>query len=788
MTIIYVAALWCLGIWVAVSSGGASTLWGAGIVASTLFAFLSRGRRQLFVAAVCVVSFCAGALRASTTSSAINVDHFVFYGNDPEVTLSGTIIEPPRVYETSMLLTVQVEAVHGAGQEAREAQGRVLLHAPRFPPLGYGDRLRFTGRPERVQNWGDFDYREFMARQGVHYELRGAQISVLQEGQGHRLYQALYGLRGHAQGVIAHLLPSPESALLSGILLGDDSGMPRDLRADFRTTGMSHIIAISGFNIAILAGALLRGGRRLLGLRASGWVALAGILIYTLFVGAGPSVVRAAIMGGLYIFSNRVLGRPTFAPAGLFVAALLMSLLNPFVLWEIGFQLSFAATLGLMLFVEPAGAFVQARLARRLPGEAADRLMPLLSDVVIVTVAAQLMTLPLLAYHFGEVSPVSLLANLLILPAQPGVMLWGGAAALLGLLSPALAQPIAWVAWLFLSYSTHLVALLARLPYAVVAVRPGFWTVALCYALLGAAAWLAYQPRERRASLWGQARGRALRSAPALMGLSLGLALLWSRSQPDGHLHVVFLDVGQGDAIFIQTPGGRQMLVDGGQFPAALNAHLGRQMPFWDRSLDMVVATHPDDDHVAGLPELFDRYRVDLLLTNGAAPGASRAYEQLLRQAAGGGALIRTPAVGERLEMADGVTLTFLHPAATPLPADNDNSVALHLAYGQFSLLLTGDGELEAERAMMASGLPLRALVFKAGHHGSRTSSNRFFLEAVQPQIVVISAGADNHFDHPHEELLERAAEVGATVLRTDELGTIEMVTDGERMWWTAER
>lgn len=788
MTIIYLAIVWCVGIWIAVRTGGANSLWVTAMLAATVVALLSRNRRFVATTALCLVIFCAGGYRARLASTHINVDQIAYYGNDAEVTLTGLVDDPPRVRDTRLDVTMAVELLHGAGRAAQPMQGRILLHAPRYPELQYGQRLRVTGTLEEVRNWSDFDYREYLARQGIHRLLRDAQIIRLETSAGNPVRQAIYEVRARAQAVVAALIPAPQDALLSGILLGDDSRMSPSMRDDFRTTGMSHIIAISGFNIAILAGAMLRGGRLLLGWRASAWVALAGVALYTVFVGADAAVVRAAIMGSLYIISNRILGRPTFAPAGLFVAAWLMSLANPFVLWDAGFQLSFAATLGLMLFVEPVSERIQPWLAHHLPGERVSRLMPLFTDTVIVTFAAQLMSAPLLAYHFGQISLASLPANLLVLPVQPGVMFWGALATLAGLVSPLLGQPLAWVAWLFLSYTTTLVEALAQLPFAVVDLQPGTGSVLAFYALLVTITWLARQPQDKRQSLLAQARGRAAQGVPVLLALSLVLTLAWSRTQPDGNLHIAFLDVGQGDAIFIQTPSGRQVLVDGGRFPSVLRASLGRQMPFWDRTLDLVVATHPDDDHVAGLPEVFNRHDVDLLLTNGAQEGASRAYDALLQEAGEDGAEVQTALVGQRLALDDDVHLTVLHPGATPLASDNENSVSLHLTYGAFSLLLTGDAELEAERAMAASGLPLRALVFKAGHHGSRGSSNAFFLDQVQPQIVVISAGANNDYGHPHQEVLERAAAIGANILRTDELGTIEVVTDGERMWWEAER
>ena len=265
------------------------------------------------------------------------------------------------------------------------------------------------------------------------------------------------------------------------------------------------------------------------------------------------------------------------------------------------------------------------------------------------------------------------------------------------------------------------------------------------------------------------------------------LVFNWNRSQPDGLLHVAFLDVGQGDAIFIQTPTGRQILVDGGFYPSILNDQLGRQMPFWDRSLDILVATHPDADHVAGLVEVFDRYTIDQLITDGGEPGISSTYDALLLAAEASDTVIHAAQAGEIIEIGDGIRLEVVHPSAYFDTEDrNDNSVSFRLLYGDFSLLLTGDAEEAAEQAMLAQGYPLHSLVFKAGHHGSRTSSSMPFLEAVRPQIIIVSAGVDNRFGHPHPEVLERAQAIGAAVLRTDELGTIEVMTDGQTMWWQA--
>jgi competence protein ComEC len=211
-------------------------------------------------------------------------------------------------------------------------------------------------------------------------------------------------------------------------------------------------------------------------------------------------------------------------------------------------------------------------------------------------------------------------------------------------------------------------------------------------------------------------------------------------------------------------------------------------MPFWDRTLDLTIATHADEDHVGGLTAVFERYQVERLLTNGLTDDSATAYNLVLEAAGAAGTEVHPAVAGEVFDLGDGVRLEVLHPGSDPLNSDNrnDHSVSVRLVYGHFTLLLTGDAEVEGEQAILQRDLPMEALVFKAGHHGANNASNDFFLAAVQPQYIVVSAGAGNRFGHPAEEMLQRASAIGATVLRTDERGTIEVRTDGRQMWWQA--
>jgi competence protein ComEC len=612
---------------------------------------------------------------------------------------------------------------------------------------------------------------------------------VVDENAGNPLYHAIFTFKSQAQATIAQLIPEPQAALLTGILLGNDNGLPPDLNEAFRITGMTHIIAISGFNVALLVAILVRLAEPFLSRRGAVIFALVGISLYTVLVGADASVVRAALMGSIYLIANRWLGRPNFAFASLFLAGMVMTVIRPFTLWDVGFQLSFAATLSLMLYADPMTQWVRRGLQRWLTRNWVEKVMGVLSEAVILTIAAQILTLPLMIGYFGQLSLISLLANALILPVQPAVMIWGGLATLAGLVLPALGQLLGWVAWLFLGYTIWMVRLFAAVPGAAIPLTVSTGGVIATFAAIGGLTWLGKQPRERREKIFTAVRQNLTqRLALGASGVTAVLILSWGMTQPDQQLHIVFMNVGQGDATFIQTPSGRQILVDGGLYPSVLNDQLGRQMPFWDKEIDMLIATHPDADHVSGLVGVFERYRVNQLISNGQSFGESPIYDEVLTAAQNQNTEIRPVQAGEVIEIEDGVRLEVVHPGPKlNSESRNENSVSMRLVYDNFTFLFTGDAEQAAEEEMLLAERPLRALVFKAGHHGSTSSSSMPFLQAVQPQIIVVSAGVDNRFGHPAPEMLARAEAVGAVVLRTDELGTISVTTNGNSMAWQAE-
>ena len=794
MLVVYLGIAWFLGLWL----GSVGTLdWRiwllfalAGVVTAIILRRYQTGRyRTIRWGAACVGVLALAALRYGTAVPTIDETHIAFYNGTRNVTVTGLVVDEPDVRDRFVNLRVEVDSIQVSGGAQLPMQGVVQVQTYRFPVIEYGSRLRITGILETPPEGETFSYRTYLARQGIHSLMSLPNITTLAENEGSPLYETIFAFKSRAQATIAQLIPEPQAALLTGILLGNDNGLPPTLDDAFRLTGMTHIIAISGFNIAILVAILVRLAEPFLSRRGAVVFALVGISLYTLLVGADASVVRAALMGSIYLVTNRWLGRPNFAYASLFLAGFVMTAIRPFTLWDVGFQLSFAATLSLMLYADPLTQWVRRGLQRWLTREWVEKVMGILSEAVILTIAAQILTLPLMIGYFGQLSLISLLANALILPVQPAVMIWGGLATLTGLVLPVVGQLFAWVAWLFLGYTIWMVRLFAAVPGAAIPLTVSTTGVLAIYGVLAGLTWLSWQPVEKRQRLFTAIRQNLTqRLAVGASGVTAVLVLSWGMTQPDGQLHIVFMNVGQGDATFIQTPSGRQILVDGGLYPSVLNDQLGQQMPFWDKEIDLLVATHPDADHVSGLVGVFDRYRVNQLISNGQGFGESPIYDEVLTAAQSQNTEIRPVQAGEVIEIGDGVRLEVVHPGPVlNSESRNENSVSMRVIYGDFAFLFTGDAEQAAEAEMLAAQRPLRALVFKAGHHGSSSSSSTPFLQAVQPQIIVVSAGVDNRFGHPTPEMLARAEAIGAVVLRTDKLGSIALTTNGTTMWWQAE-
>ncbi|MCB0078343.1 MAG: DNA internalization-related competence protein ComEC/Rec2 [Anaerolineales bacterium] len=748
-------------------------------------------RTPLYVGLLAVALLLGGA-RGAAHRPQIDERALSFYNESGDVALRATIVRYPErrgAYTRYELTAHALQTDDGPWQPVR---GRFLVNLSPYPAYQYGDALDLYGELVTPPVLDDFDYRAFLAHKGIFALLRNGHAERVAESRGAPLYEALFAIRRRAETTLQRLLPEPHAALMAGILLGIESGIPDPVMEAFNTTGTTHVLVISGSNFAILAALFLLAGQRLLGEKRGALLALLAIALYAMLVGGDPPVVRAALMGGFATLAL-LLRRQGVALNTLALAVILMSGVNSGQLYDVGFQLSALATLGLILFVPPLTERTDRLLARVGLGDAArGKALGILSDALLITVAAQIITTPLIVGTFGRFSIVSLLSNLLIVPVQGWLMISGALATVVGMIWLPLGRLLAWLPYAGIGWTLAVVRWSATLPYASIAFPTvPAWLIWLGYAL-GAAWWwrrsavapAAPTPRPAVESAFPPAR----RWLPWLALLVAALLPWWvARQLPDGKLHLYMLDIGQGDALLIVAPDGKQILIDGGPDPVPLLTALGDRLPPWDRTIELLVLSHADADHLGGFPELLSRYRAAEAITSG-QPHDTALYNAWAANLATQHVAPVVARPGQRWELGRGAALEIIGPEPPPFEGLNNNGVVMMLRYDDFCALLTGDIEAEAEARLLQRGAVGECELLKVGHHGSRTSTTEDFLAAVQPRIALISVGIDNKFGHPHPDVVERLTTAGVTLFRTDEQGTIHLWSDGQQLWVETER
>ncbi len=725
-------------------------------------------------AAVVLLGLALGALRLSAGQIEITPDHVAAYRNRGTVAIKGVVIAEPDRRTTDTRLRVRVESLTSTTMAPRDVRGRLLVYVPRYPEIHYGDRIAVTGTLERPPVYEDFSFEAFLAREGIFALLRSTDASVIASHQANPILDVLLQAKEYAHRTLLSLLPEPQGAFLAGILLGIEQGIPQALREAFEVTGTSHIVAISGFNLTMVAAMVSQLARKLLRRRGALLAALVGIWAYVLLVGAHASVSRAGVMSSLIALGQQE-QRRTHGPTSLAAAVVVLSLANPFVLWDSGFQLSVAATLGMMLYVPTLTTWSTALLSRLLNRKLAETIVRILGDILIVTIAVQILTLGITVSSFHALPLVAPLTNLLILPAQPFIMVFGGLAVGTSLVFGPLGQAFAWIAWLFLAYTTEIVELTAALPHASIPLAPvppaliwGYYVLLAVTTLLltnGGGSRLIPRLKAWLAAL--QALGRAARYLLAAGIAVVVLLAITLVTRPDGKLHVIFLDTGNGDAVYIQAPNGQQALIDGGADARQTLSELGRQMPFWDRSLDLVILTSPDDDRIGGLVPALERYEVAFV---GHSPEVREGstythWRALLEQRPPGtaGALQG----GDVWQLGPDVVLSVLWP-----PPGEQGPLVLGLDYGATRVLLMGDATTVVEAMLVEAYCPsLRSQVLQLPRQGVKTCCSVALLQAVAPEVAVVQG---NRLD-----AITQAKLRDTSLYRTAERGTVEIVSDG---------
>jgi competence protein ComEC len=667
-----------------------------------------------------------------------------FYNDQQELQITGVVCADPQQYERHTRLIVCVDRL--LAPITRNLDGKILV-IQRTGEWKYGDRVNIRGKVLTPDENEAFSYKDYLAQRGIHSMMVYPYVQWLESGQAGWVKTGLFALRQTAYQRIQTFFPQPEAGLLSGILLGIETDIPSDLKRAFQDTGTAHIVAISGFNMTILAGIFLKGFRKWLSIWWAALLAILAISLYTVLVGGAPAVVRAAVMSCLAM-SASLIGRGQSGIYTLSLTAAVMCLFNPLLLWEAGFQLSVTATLGLVLYADRLMNWFRVLAEKYLPETLVERVTGPVGDYFLFTLAAQLTTLPVVLYHFEQLSLTTLLANPLILPVQPLVMILGGIAVIVGLVIAPLGQLLSYLVWVPLLYTNQVVTGLAELSGGVLELgEVSIVTVVVLYLFIF------YFARKKKESGMPSLRKPVFISSVMVASVFL----VWNAVllKPDGKLHLWILDDPNQGVVLVQTPNGRRILVNAGESANHLSSELNRHIPTLDRSIDLAIVTRQNSKAYQAFPVILERFKVDHFLWGDAIP-SSKTAEEVQKELQFRKVEFGILETGEIVDCGDGVRLEKLLVA--------DDGLSLLLTYGDFRFIWQEEtmrsieGSQRMEGAVVLSRPGLKEPLEKS---------------TWQPMVLI-------QYEFVNGE------EPG--MISTKKEGTIEITTDGEQMWMLGEK
>jgi competence protein ComEC len=732
--------------------------------------FLVRKHRHIGISpALILIAFLTGILRYQVATHPFSYEALALYNDKGVVTVTGDIYGFPDRRDTFQLITVKVDRLSSlAGKPVGvPVLGRVIVRTGVDIPWSYGDSIQMTGRLVTPPDEADFSYRDYLSRRAIESSLYYPEIIMISRDGGSPLVRWIFEVRTKSLSILNKFYPMPESALLSGILLGVDSGIPEDIQKAFQATGTTHIIAISGFNFSVLAALVSNILFRLFGARKGAMGTTLVLAFYVILTGASPSVIRAAIMGGLGLFASLIGRRQTGINSLAFVAAV-MCMANPYLPWDVSFQLSFLSTLGLILFAEPMVGWLKVCISRLLPARYIEPVAEKIGEYCLFTMAALITTFPVMAFHFQSFSWSSLITNPLVLPAQPAVMILGGLSLLLGFLWAPLGKLISYLAWPFVAYTIKTIEWISNLTDnspATLSIGMGF--VLFYYLILI----LAFS-RQKLTIL------RRLFQPNLIIVIGLAItAYAWryALSLPDKNLHLYLLENGPSENVLIRSPGGEYLLFNAGSKSIVLANSLGQLLPPTNRHLDYVFLPVFDKTSIRALRHGFSGVTIDNLVWLG-EPSGSTSVRDLQNSID-----VTNISSSKELEWAEyhlapGIIINFYDLGfesggvfllvwdnfrlVLPIHIDNDSWLATPpistLTGGSSVILLAGNGDVDSNPPALVRRL--------------------------NPSLILINADVEN------PEAMTVFNLPGSFVLTTQNNGWVHLTTNGEQLWVEVSR
>ncbi|NQT24182.1 DNA internalization-related competence protein ComEC/Rec2 [candidate division KSB1 bacterium] len=724
-----------------------------------------------------------GAFYSNFRNQILPTNHISHFLNYSDLKITGFLIRDPIPKENRTGLQLQVTSVH-LMDSSYTSDGKILVQVrdQKLPNMKYGNIVELEGelvRPRERRNPGGFDYRAYLARQSIHailYVNQNDQLKIFVGQKGNPMLRSLiYPVRRRLLRNIDDLLPESTRPLLKTLLLGDRTELEDSMREAYARAGIVHILAVSGLHVGFIALIL----SFVLGLIRLPWkirtvCVIFGLFFYVLLTEGKPPVFRAALMASIYLF-GQILDRRNSPLNAIGAAGLVLLLINPAQLFDLGFQLSFTAVISILVFYPKISAWILPRI--QIQTHWINQPLRAISSLIILTLSAQICTLPLTLSYFNRLPLLSLLFNTIAIPLAGLIVGLGFIFLLFAQFSLWIAGSFAMIAHLAIRLLNGLVQRTAALPFASVTLpTPDIWM--LCLYILILFLFI----------LWKQLQLRKILIIACIILLN---GQIWTNVfiNPDSKLTYFQLDVGQGDAALIRCPKHKTILVDGG--PAYMTFDAGERIiaPYLIRegirTIDLMICTHPHNDHVGGLNYILDNFKVKSVLF-GPSPFESAEAATFLKRVKDRGIYSRIITAPDSVVCFPGLHLLFLSPDSSHITSGNkkqnslnNQSIVTLLTYGKTSFLLAGDAEIEAEQSMLQHWRNLDCDLIKTGHHGSKTASSMEWIKAVTPEHALITVAEKNRYGLPDSIILDRYKQFDSIVHRTDKEGALMFESNG---------
>jgi len=759
-------------------------------------------KRYLIPCVLILIFYITGCLQFKYLHNVSITRYSEYYGK--KVTISGCIYSLPEIKNTTVNYVLKTDKIKLEGK-TNNVKGKIIITQradDKSALLTYGERVTVEGEltePKGATNPGGFDYKRYLAGKGIYASMfiNKYSISIESKNGGNPFVKAGIFIRMKIVDIINRTLPEQQAGLLNGMLIGYRDGLTDEVEKAFSDSGLVHIMAVSGANIAfiILPFVFIFKKLKIKPVLAHS-LTIAVVIVFVFITGFSPSVFRAAIMS-ITILVGRILRRETDTAAAIAFSAIVLLLMNPYNIFDVGFQLSFSATISLVLFCRNIN-----KIFERI------HIPKYIREALAVTVAAQVGVIPITAYHYNNICLISPLSNLLAAPTLELITILGSGMALTGFISINIAKIIGLVNCTLLSALLYITKTTAAIPYAVIKViTPPLPLIILYYCIVLYLLW--YAPGKNIKIRSKFKLKYAIVSVFAVTVVITVTVLIPNK------MEVVFIDVGQGDSILIKTAGGRKVLIDGGgkesfvkngesngkvssESLKSYSTDIGEKVVaplLLDkrvRKLDIVIGTHEHADHIQGLEYILENFKVSRFIYPYTEKDGG--FKDILDICRKKGIKTSMCALGDVIKIDKYTFMQVLNPErpadaeSAVVNASNDNaagnnlSLVLKLEYKNTSILFTGDAEKEVEKRMLVDKLDLEADVLKLGHHGSDTSTTEDFLKNVSPKAAVICVGKNN-YGHPSESVLESVDKYNIKLFRTDLNGAVILKSDGDKLW-----